>query len=154
MIFKAFIAVCLFGLSVFPVTFNAQVVRVIDGDTIHVIRDNQDRVKVRLFGIDAPELNQRDGAASGRYLSVRIGDQSVQIVSHGYDDYGRLLGEVIDSSGVNINEEMVRYGLAWVYRRYVKTTDWLTLEKTARAHGAGLWRRRHPVPPWQHRKNN
>ena len=65
-------------LPVFSVTYNAEVIRVIDGDSIHLRDgDNQQRHKVRLFGIDSPEMSQKYGAKAGRYLASRIGGEFV-----------------------------------------------------------------------------
>ena len=58
------IASPLFALS-------GKVVSIHDGDTITVLQDKQ-QVKVRLFGIDAPELNQPYGKKSKRFLSNLI----------------------------------------------------------------------------------
>lgn len=135
----------------FSVTFNATVVRVVDGDTIHVQLSNNERKKIRLFGIDAPEMRQRDGAKSGRYLAVRIGDADVQVVPQDVDPYGRTVAIVFDAFGQNINAEMVRLGLAWVYRKYTQNPEWLVLEQTAKDERIGLWRRKNPLPPWEFR---
>ena len=65
------------------------VTRVIDGDTIYVLDSNNQRKKVRFWGIDAPELTQRDGAQSGRFLATLIGGQPITIKILETDRYGR-----------------------------------------------------------------
>ena len=143
------------GTSVlFSATFNATVVRVVDGDSIHVKTVSNERKKIRLFGIDAPEIRQRDGAKSGRYLAVRLGDKTVQVVPQDTDVYGRLVATVFDEYGQNINEEMIRLGLAWVYVDYTQNNEWMALEKMARDQRIGLWRRKNPMPPWKFRNKN
>ena len=62
------------------VTFNATVIRVVDGDSLHIKTDSGKRQKIRLFGIDAPEMLQKDGPKSGRYFATRIGGERVDIV--------------------------------------------------------------------------
>ena len=135
-------------------TLNAIVIRVLDGDTIQVKIKEKKFEHVRLFGIDAPELSQVDGIASRQYLSDRIKHKTVNIVLHGTDHYGRLLGEIYDKNGENINKEMIQFGLAWVYRRTNQKTSWLTLERNAKKNRIGLWRRQSQLPPWEYRKKN
>ena len=135
-----------------PTTLDAHVARVIDGDTIQIISPKKKLQHVRLYGIDAPELGQKSGVASSRYLSNRIENKRVHIVLHGTDYYGRLLGEIYDNNGQNINKEMVQFGLAWVYRRAVQNAQWLKLDRTAKKKRVGLWRGHFPTPPWQYRK--
>ena len=146
MIFKGLALLFYFAVTAFPVTFNALVLRVVDGDTLHVQTFNKNRQKIRLFGIDAPELQQRDGAASGRYLAARVGGKSVQVVPMGDDDYGRVIAMVYDEFGQNMNKELVRLGLAWVYRVYVEDENWVMLEQQAKQQRIGLWRRPSPIP--------
>ena len=142
----------LLNIVAYSATFNATVVRVIDGDTIYVKQDKKKRQKIRLFGIDSPEMRQRDGAKPGRYLTIRITGKQVTIVPKGKDHYDRTLAIVYDEYGQNMNQEMVRLGLAWVYRRYVDSPDWLELESDARKQRIGIWRRKNPKPPWEYRK--
>ena len=52
--------------------FSAKVVKVSDGDTITVLTQNKESIKVRLYGIDAPETKQDFGKASKQYLSSLI----------------------------------------------------------------------------------
>ena len=57
---------------------------------------------------------------------------------------------------INMNEEMVRLGFAWAYRRYL-TDDfqhWIELEADAKRQRFGLWSKKNPVPPWDFRKAN
>jgi endonuclease YncB( thermonuclease family) len=56
---------------------------------------------------------------------------------------------------VHANAEMVRSGLAWVYRQYAKNFEYLfPLEKAARESRVGLWIDPRPTPPWEWRRNN
>jgi micrococcal nuclease len=134
------------------VTFNATVIRVVDGDSLHIKMDSGKRQKIRLFGIDAPEMLQKDGPKSGRYFATRIGGERVDIVPLSTDIYGRIVAMVYDKDQVNMNEEMVRLGLAWVSRRYTKNPHWIALERKARVNKIGIWRRKTITPPWEYRK--
>ena len=52
--------------------WTGKVVGIADGDTITVLRDGQEQVKIRLYGIDAPESGQPFGKASKQYLSSMV----------------------------------------------------------------------------------
>jgi len=97
------------------------VYRVIDGDTIKV-DDGTKKLTVRLVGIDAPEVShaknepgQPFSQSSTKHLAALVLNRTVDITSYGQDGYGRTLGEVFDD-GRNINLEMIKAGLAEVYR--------------------------------------
>ena len=78
-------------------------VRVLDGDTIDVIVQNSnDLVRVRLWGIDAPEKTQQYGEVSTRALAAMVLGDEVDILVKDIDRYGRYVGELI-CAGVNIN---------------------------------------------------
>ncbi len=65
--------------------------------------------------------------------------------------YGRTVG-IVFINGVNVNEAMLKAGLAWHYKEYDKNPDWAELEKKARADKKGLWAMNNPVSPWEYRK--
>jgi endonuclease YncB( thermonuclease family) len=55
----------------------------------------------------------------------------------------------------NLNEELIRVGLAWVYSRYCDRPvceNWIGLESEAREAKRGLWRDTNPIPPWEFRR--
>ena len=135
-------------------TANVLVTRVIDGDTLYV-KNGSVKQKIRLWGIDAPELSQKDGAKSGRFLATRISGEWCTIKIIDTDRYGRLVAKIYDSNETYVNEEMVRLGLAWVYTRYVNETqpDWVRYQQQARDKKIGLWRRRNPTEPWLYRQS-
>ena len=71
------------------------------------------------------------------------------------DRYGRTVGIVWDNE-VNINQQMVHAGYAWVYQRYCDKpfcNYWLALENEAKADKLGLWQEQNPVPPWEWRSS-
>nr|WP_315425959.1 thermonuclease family protein [uncultured Pseudomonas sp.] len=130
--------------------FTGPVIAILDGDTIDVLIDRQP-VRVRLAQIDAPEKRQAFGTRSRQALSALVFRQSVTIADAGRDRYGRVLGTVY-VSGVNVNAELVRQGMAWVYRQYATDRSLFALEDEARAGRRGLWADPSPVPPWQFRR--
>ena len=132
----------------------AKVVSVTDGDTIKVFNADQGQVKIRLYGIDTPEKAQPYGKAAGKYLASLVAGATVEVESVTTDRYGRTVGIVWDSE-ININQEMVRSGYAWVYRRYCDKSFceyWLALENEAKMDKIGLWQEPDPVQPWEWRR--
>ena len=132
----------------------AKVVSVTDGDTIKVYNVEQGQVKIRMYGIDTPEKAQPYGKAAGMYLASLVAGATVEVESVTTDRYGRTVGIVWDSE-TNINQEMVRSGYAWVYRRYCDKSFceyWLALENEAKMDKIGLWQEPDPVQPWEWRR--
>jgi micrococcal nuclease len=144
-------------LLLYPLTAHAwmaKVVSVTDGDTIKVYNAEQGQVKIRFYGIDTPEKAQPYGKAAGKYLASLIAGATVDIETVAKDRYGRTVGIVWDRE-TNINQEMVRAGYAWVYRKYCDLSFcdfWQELEKEAKADKKGLWQEPNPVPPWEWRR--
>jgi len=137
-------------------TFSGEVVSILDGDTVEVLV-NQRPVRVRLAEIDAPEIRhgtrnpgQPFGERSRQSLAGMIFRQNVIIDAEGTDQYGRTIGTIMEGN-VNVNAEMVRLGMAWVYRHYSHDPALIQLEQQARAERRGLWADPNPVPPWDYR---
>lgn len=144
-------------------TVNAVVQRIIDGDTIDVLIDNK-TVRIRLVGIDAPELSQENGASAKQYLARFIHGYSVDIALGDQDKYGRTLAEVYmptldpatrQKSLLSVNELLVRSGHAWAYRYDGKVQDsrYEPLEALARTEKRGLWKNKAAIEPWQWRRS-
>ncbi len=87
-----------------------------DGDTITVL-ENRVQHRIRLFGIDAPERYQDFGNRAKQFVSDLVFGKQVRIVKQDIDRYGRIVGTVYVGA-VCVNEELIRSGLAWVYRYY------------------------------------
>ena len=79
----------------------------------------------------------------------------VSLVDMGLDKYKRTIAAVVSlPDGRVAQEELLKNGLAWVYRQYCKNCpQWLELEKQARQDKLGLWQQADPVPPWDWRKS-
>jgi micrococcal nuclease len=119
---------------------------VLDGDTI-ILRDNR---HVRLIGINAPELG-KDGAPD-QPLAARARDRLAQLVrgqrvtlafeSERQDHYGRLLAHVYLADGRDVEEILLREGLAWavaVPPNVGKLPALITSETEARGSRRGVW---------------
>ena len=127
--------------------FSARVVSIHDGDTITVITADKAQHKIRLAGIDAPELGQPWGRAAKHGLSDRIGGKEVTITWRTKDRYGRLLGDV-HLGGRWINREMVEAGLAWQYVRFDRSEALARAEFDAIEAERGVWSDRERSAPW------
>ena len=119
-----------------------------DGDTVTVVNKVTSKsVKVRLFGIDAPEITQEYGLESKEYLMSLIKDKNVIIKGNTYDRYNRLLGTIYVDD-ININEMMVKTGNAWWYEKYdSKNTKVRDLQRNAKELKLGLWKNVNAVEP-------
>ena len=131
---------------------HGRVVGVGDGDTLTLLTDTRQEVRVRLAGIDTPERGQPFGDRARQALSDLAFGEHVRVAAAGTDRYGRAVGRVF-AGGVDVNAEMVRRGAAWVFRRYSDDPELLRLEEEARATRRGLWAlpEAERVPPWEWR---
>ena len=126
-----------------------KVTRVYDGDKILVVRDRTVIRKVRLVGIDAPETSQKKyqpgqpySQQAKEYLEGLILNKEVSIMSYDLDVYNRVRG-VVFWKGININLQMLRSGLAEVYRgnptKGLDLEPFWQAEKKAKAAMRGMW---------------
>ena len=123
-----------------------------DGDSLRVAGQ-----RIRLHGIDAPELKQRCkangerwhcGRDAARALAQRIGGGHVRCTPRDRDRYGRVVA-VCRAGGVDLNAWVAAQGWALAYRRYSK--DYVGEERAARAARRGIWRGEF-VAPWDWRR--
>jgi endonuclease YncB( thermonuclease family) len=134
-----------------PGPFDGTVTNVHDGDTITVVAGNQ-KYKVRLGRIDAPEVDQEFGPEAGEKLRELCEGKVVHVVPLAMDLHRRVVAEVI-FGGVNVNQSMVQSGYAWWYRDFDKTDRAMQLLETqARLSRAGLWQGKDPEAPWIFRR--
>ena len=134
------------------------IINVVDGDTVHLLNDNQEKLKVRLHHIDAPELDQSYGKESKFALEQLILNKKVTVISDKKDKYKRLLG-VISLDEVDVNLEMIKAGAAWHFKKYAKfdqAQDQYLIyddnEHQAKLKKIGLWKEK-AISPWLWRKN-
>lgn len=133
---------------------SARVVGVHDGDTLTLLTSENQRLKVRVWGIDAPELGQPWGDSAKRRASELLVNQTVIVSTREKDRYGRVVSKVTLSGPRDFGSEMIRAGLAWHYRAYArKADDYARMEREARSQRLGLWKDSAPVPPWDWRRN-
>lgn len=155
---SVFVLGFLAGLSsVSAAVLSGKVVSVHDGDTITVLDEDKHQHRIRLAGIDAPELGQAFGRASREHLAGLVAGKQVSVEWQKHDKYRRVLGKVL-VDGVDANLEQLRAGMAWHYRKYeseqspAERKSYDETERNARATGLGLWQDRRPQPPWEYRQ--
>lgn len=128
------------------------VVAIQDGDSITVLR-GKEQVKVRLDGIDCPEKAQPYGNRAEQKTAELAFNRKVTVLTTKKDRFGRTLALITLPNGHSLNEELLRAGLAWWYRKYApKDRNLALLEEAARDAGLGLWADPSPTPPWLWRK--
>lgn len=90
--------------------FRGEVIGVTDGDTVKVLRDGREQVKIRLAEIDAPEKKQPFGQRSRQSLAELVFRKQVLVVEQGKDRYERTIAR-LKVGDLDANEEQVRRGL-------------------------------------------
>ena len=142
----------LLAIPAFAGEFSGSVVGVLDGDTFNVLHNGRAE-RIRLNGIDCPEKGQAYGQKAKHAASDLVFGKEVTLHTFGKDKYGRTIGDVLLPDGTNVNQELVKKGWCWWYRKYAPGDTVLEgLEKEAREAKKGLWVAPTPVPPWVYRK--
>jgi len=173
---KGFLILCLLaGLITFSLTdlsfargpirtVTGKVTKISDGDTIQVTTPEKTKLRVRLYGIDAPEtpkINQRNGRvkktlwkgileSSGRRNPGEAGPAGHDRI----DQYKRMVG-IIWIGNRNINLEIVQEGYAEAYVEHLKEpyrSQFIRAEKEARSAKKGIWNLRNYERPSDFRK--
>ena len=141
---------------IFILTINQikpQTIKIVDGDTIHLNGE-----KIRFTGIDTPELKQtcfKEGAknhcgvTAKKILIDKIGNNNVECISEGKDQYKRTLAECFVNNE-SLSSYLVRSGYAFAYRRYSK--KFIPDEDYARINKIGMWSMVFDYP-WDYRKS-
>ncbi len=134
--------------------YEATVVTCHDGDTCTVVAQAK-RITVRVHAIDAPEIGQPYGVeARGVILKLIPPGTQVDVRPTGDASYHRTVADIVRGDGVDVGEEMVREGAAWVEARWNTNPQAPPLQAAARAAHTGLWGGVNPVAPWVWRHEN
>ena len=132
------------------------VTKVTDGDSLR-----SGEIRIRIFGIDAPEIRQNCLDAGGRawtcgvrakqaMASLVAGHDKVRCEYKDTDRYKRLVMRC-HAGGTDLGLALVRAGLALAERRFSK--DYIEAETRARRDGVGMWAGTF-LPPWEWRRAN
>lgn len=130
-------------------TFSAKVIGIMDGDTMEILYNNVP-TKIRLAHIDCPE--KRGKQAFGNIAKIALSNlcfgRIVTIKGERYDRYKRLIAVVINDKKQNVNQKMIKLGMAWHFTKYSKDPVYAKLEIEARKNRVGLWQDKDPIAPW------
>ncbi len=130
-----------------PRSLVAKVDRISDGDTVIATTSEGTKLRLRLLGIDAPEIphgknpGQPYGEEARDYLDHLIGGKTIRVDAYGPDRYKRILAVVWDEQ-INVNLLMVAMGYAEVYRGAPCQADCRELEQAeekAKQDRVGMW---------------
>ncbi|ABB32747.1 nuclease (SNase domain protein) [Geobacter metallireducens RCH3] len=139
-------------------TLEGTVAKVLDGDTLLLLSGAR-TVKVRLFGIDAPEVRRKlrpgqpFGSEAKQALEKKVAGKKVVVDVVDVDKNLLVIG-VLTTEGRDIDREMIEEGWAWAYRQRLRepfTSRYVSAENKARKTRLGLWRQENPQPPWSFR---
>ena len=128
----------IFNCSIYAKSSNLQV---IDGDTIKF-----NEKKFRLYGIDAPEINQKCkingkdyfcGRKSKDFLEAKILGKEISCLEKDKDRYKRIIARCY-LQNKDLNKMMVKNGWALAYRRY--SSDYISDEIFAKQNNLGIWK--------------
>ena len=124
----------------------------IDGDTIIAAGE-----RVRLHGLDAPELDQTFWCRGQQLACGAMALDALEALTAGgklrceiveRDRYGRHIAKCYSPNGIDIGRRLVSAAWALAYRRY--SMDYVGAEEQARKARRGLWRGRF-MKPWEWR---
>ncbi len=136
------------------ISLKGEIIRIVDGDTAELLYNGELPLMIRFEHIDAPEKrgSQPYGNKAKTILSDLCFGHEVTLITDGeFDMGGRIIGELINEDGINVNKEMVRLGYAWHFKKYSEDISYDVLEKEARRNRRGLWQDANPIPPWDFR---
>ncbi|MGG7074556.1 thermonuclease family protein [Campylobacter sp. 9BO] len=122
----------IFTLLLFCITLLAKTITIThihDGDTIVILTEQNEQVKVRLHGINAPELKKPYGKAAKKHLMKLTKKGVIELKIKGFDKYNRTLG-VLYKGTQDLNAKMVQDGYAKAYTRFSK--DYVKEQKEAK----------------------
>jgi len=128
-------------------TVTATITKITDGDTVQAVTPEGTKLKVRLYGIDAPETakgkipGEPFGNDARNYLATLVSQKTVRVEIRDIDRYRRMVA-ILWLGDRNVNQEMLSAGMAEAYREYLKTpyrTPFLQAEQEANAQVKGIW---------------
>ena len=133
----------------------ATIIHVSDGDSITLETKEKTKLKIRLYGIDAPEIEIRNrntleivkpgqpfGRESRKHLASQVLNNNVRLEILDIDRYRRMVA-IVWREDLNVNLEMIRVGMAEAYIEYLKDepykAQFIQAEREARDRKVGVW---------------
>ena len=130
-----------------------KVIEVNSGDVITITNLNRP-VRIKLLGVDAPEMDQAFGDVAKKHLTDLVYDKSVLVEYAGIAADKSLNGRVL-LGGADVGAQMIRDGVAWVdpgTQHRLTATEleiYQQSERAARDERRGLWQQENPLAPWE-----
>lgn len=121
---------------------------IVDGDTYDLLIDDNNKIRIRMEGIDAPETGMPFSQVSKNYLGKLCFNKRVKVHVTKLDN-SRFIGFSYLDDGTELSHEMIKAGLAWHFKTYNTDADLSELEIKARNARVGLWKDNNPIPPWE-----
>lgn len=130
-----------------------KVIGIIDGDTYDLLINENQTVRIRMEGIDAPEKGMPYYQVAKKHLSdLCCNKELIFVQTQKSDSNNRLIGFSYLDTGVELSHEMVKVGLAWHFKKFNNDEDLADLELDAKKNKRGLWQNDDPMSPWENRK--
>lgn len=154
---SCFLAVALLFPPVLAGAWPARVLSVHDGDSFRVERldapEGAKPVKVRIYGIDCPELGQPYGEEARALTERVLADKMIEVTpTQKAKSYKRVVGGIVLLDDLLVLQDcLVSAGLAWVDDRFCRLPAcdlWRLHQREAKAAGRGLWADPAALPPW------
>jgi endonuclease YncB( thermonuclease family) len=116
----------------------AEVVGVLDGDTVDVLIPSGRRLRVRVHGVDAPERGEPFSQQALNFTRVFMFAKRVTVIGRDVDAYDRLVARVV-VDGADASPALLSAGLACHFRRYSDDPILEAAEQAARTARRGFW---------------
>lgn len=136
--------------------WSGEVVSVHDGDTVNVRTPEGEKYRVRIYGVDCPELQQPWGDVAYDMTASLLADKTIQVIDVSRDKYKRrVAGIILLEDMLVLQDVLVSAGLAWVDMRFCKIDAcklWLLHQIDAQKAKRGLWSNSAAQAPWDWRR--
>lgn len=129
-----------------------KVINVIDGNTVEILTDENEVLKISFKEVDSPEIGQEYGKQAKEFTEALLLKKKVFVEMKGKDMWGNRLASITLKNGKKIEEELLKAGMAW--HNTLKSTDasLAELEAITKEKKVGLWENTDPVEPWIYRR--
>ena len=119
--------------------FTVRVVHIADGDTVDALRLGEKRsIRLRLFGVDAPERNESFSAEATKFTRILLLDKQARARGKDVDRFGRLV-VTLRVGDIDASEALLQAGLACHLTAYSSDASYTRAETGARQAQRGFW---------------
>ena len=129
-----------------------RVTKVIDGNTIEILTDDDEVYQIMFKDVDSPEIGQNFGEEAKRFTEKLLLKKKVTVEMKGKDMWGNRLAGVTLNNGKNIEQLLIEEGLAWYNSMKSNNQKLAEVELKTKETKKGLWSESEPTPPWIFRR--